>query len=53
MIYSNYPIKINYVEVPMKLGYLSAILPEYRFEQVVDYAAQLGLRAVDLACWPV
>ena len=37
----------------MKLGYLSAILPEYRFEQVVDYAAQLGLRAVELACWPV
>lgn len=37
----------------MKLGYLSAILPEYSFEQVVDYAAQLGLRAVELACWPM
>lgn len=37
----------------MKLGYLSAILPEYSFDQVVDYAAQLGLRAVELACWPM
>lgn len=37
----------------MKLGYLSAILPEYRFDQVVDYAAQLGLKAVELACWPM
>lgn len=37
----------------MKLGYLSAILPEYSFDQVVDYAAQLGLKAVELACWPM
>ena len=26
----------------MKLGYLSAILPEYRFEQVVDYVVENG-----------
>ncbi len=37
----------------MKLGYLSAILPEYTLDQVVDYAAKLGLGAVELACWPV
>jgi len=36
----------------MKLGYLSAILPEYSFGQVVDYAAGLKLNAVELACWP-
>lgn len=37
----------------MKLGFLSAILPEYTFDQVVDYAGELGLRAVELACWPM
>lgn len=36
----------------MKLGYLSAILPEYTFEQVVDFAGDNGLEAVELACWP-
>jgi len=36
----------------MKLGYLSAILPEYTFDQIIDYAAAQGLQAVELACWP-
>lgn len=36
----------------MKLGFLSAILPEYTFEQVVDCAASLELKRVELACWP-
>ena len=36
----------------MKLGFLSAILPEYSFDQVIDYAAQLGFQSVELACWP-
>lgn len=35
-----------------KFGYVSAILPEYTFEQVIDYAAQLGMGCVELACWP-
>jgi len=36
----------------MKLGFLSAILPEYTFEQIIDYASELELSRVELACWP-
>ena len=36
----------------MNLGFLSAILPEYSFDQIVDYAAQLKMKSVELACWP-
>jgi len=36
----------------MKLGFLSAILPEYSFLQIVDYAAQINLKRIELACWP-
>ncbi len=36
----------------MQLGFLSAILPEYSFDQIIDYAAQLGMKSVELACWP-
>jgi len=36
----------------MKLGFLSAILPEYSFDQIIDYAAALQLKRVELACWP-
>ncbi len=36
----------------MKLGFLSAILPEYSLDQVIDFAAAQGLKAVELACWP-
>ena len=36
----------------MKLGFLSSILPEYTFEQVIDFAADNGFACVELACWP-
>lgn len=36
----------------MKLGYLTSILPEYTFDDAVGYAAKLGLKCVELACWP-
>jgi len=36
----------------MKLGLLSAILPQHTFEQVIDTAASLKLKSVELACWP-
>lgn len=36
----------------MKLGFLSAILPDFTFEQVIDYASELGLACVEVACWP-
>lgn len=37
----------------MKLGFLSAILPEASLEQVLSTAARLGYDCVELACWPV
>ncbi len=36
----------------MKLGLVSAILPDYTFEQVIDYAAEIGFSCVEVCCWP-
>ncbi len=36
----------------MKFGLLSAILADYSFEQVIDFASEKGLTCVELACWP-
>lgn len=36
----------------MKLGFLSAILPDCHLSQVIDFAAESGLDCVELACWP-
>ena len=36
----------------MKLGFVSAILSDYTFEQVIDYASENGFECVELACWP-
>ena len=37
----------------MKLGFLSAILPDASLEQVLATASRLGYDCVELACWPV
>lgn len=37
----------------MKLGFVSAILGDYNFEQMIDTAAELGYQCVEVACWPV
>ena len=36
----------------LDLGFVSAILPERNFEQVIDFAAQNGFRCVEIMCWP-
>jgi len=36
----------------MKLGLVSAILPDYTFEEVFDYAASVGFKCVEVCCWP-
>lgn len=36
----------------MKLGLLSAILPEMNFRQVVNYCKKVGFEAIEVACWP-
>jgi sugar phosphate isomerase/epimerase len=36
----------------MKLGFVSAILDQSSFEEVIDTASSLGYDCVELACWP-
>ncbi len=36
----------------MKLGFVSAILPELGLEEVVSFAAKEGFACVELMCWP-
>lgn len=36
----------------MKLGLVSAILPDQSFEEVIDYAASVGFSCVEVCCWP-
>lgn len=37
----------------MKLGLLSAILPDLSYEEVVDFASENGFRCMEMCCWPV
>jgi len=37
----------------MKLGFVSAILPELSFEELVDYAADCGYKSIEVCCWPI
>jgi sugar phosphate isomerase/epimerase len=36
----------------MKLGFVSAILPDLSLEEVVQFAAAAGFACVELMCWP-
>jgi len=36
----------------MKLGFVSAILPDLSLEEVVGFAADTGFTCVELMCWP-
>ncbi len=36
----------------MKLGFVSAILPDLNLEQVVQFAFEAGYTCVELMCWP-
>lgn len=36
----------------MKLGFVSAILDGWTYEEMIDTAAQLGFSCVEAACWP-
>jgi sugar phosphate isomerase/epimerase len=37
----------------MKLGFVSAILPDLSFQEVVDFAAAEGFDCVEIMCWPL
>jgi len=36
----------------MKLGFVSAILDGWSFEEMVDVAADMGFECIEVACWP-
>lgn len=36
----------------MKLGFVSAILPELSLEEVLSFAAETGYSSVEVMCWP-
>ena len=36
----------------MKIGFVSAILPEYSLEEVLAFAKEAGFSSVELMCWP-
>ncbi|MGL5435443.1 MAG: sugar phosphate isomerase/epimerase family protein [Lachnospiraceae bacterium] len=36
----------------MKLGFVSAILDQSSYEEMIDIAARLGFDCVEVACWP-
>lgn len=36
----------------MKIGFITSILEDFRFEEVIDVAADLGYECVEVACWP-
>jgi sugar phosphate isomerase/epimerase len=36
----------------LKLGFVSAILADYSFENVVDFAANNNFKCVEMMCWP-
>lgn len=36
----------------MKLGFVSAILDQSNYEEMIDTASNLGFKCVEVACWP-
>lgn len=36
----------------MKIGFVSSILADWNFEEVIDTAAAMGFPCVEIACWP-
>ena len=36
----------------MKLGFVSAILDSWTFEEMMDFASEHGFECVEVACWP-
>ena len=37
----------------MQLGFVTAILPDLPFEEVVSFAASAGYKCIEVMCWPV
>ena len=39
-------------DINMKMGFVSAILGDSSYEEMMDKAAELGFKCVEVACWP-
>jgi sugar phosphate isomerase/epimerase len=37
----------------MKLGFVSAILEQWNYEEMMDFASENGFACVEVACWPI
>ena len=37
----------------MKLGFVTAILPDLSFENVLNFARHEGFSTIEVMCWPV
>ena len=44
--------KVKWKESVMKLGFVSAILDTYTYEEMMDFASAQGFECVEAACWP-
>ena len=38
--------------IPMKLGFVTAILDSWTYEEMMDFASEQGFECVEVACWP-
>ena len=38
--------------IPMKLGFVTAILDSWNYEEMMDFASEQGFECVEVACWP-
>lgn len=36
----------------MKIGFVTAILPDLTLEEVIDFASEEGFEAIEVSCWP-
>lgn len=43
---------VNEGAYKMKLGFVSAILDQSNYEEMIDIASELGFECVEVACWP-
>src|SRR5436305_473406 len=41
-----------FLEAPMQLGFVSAILPDLNLDEVLAFASDEGFACVELMCWP-
>ncbi|GAI10660.1 unnamed protein product [marine sediment metagenome] len=36
----------------MKIGFLTALVPDMTLEQLIKWGAEKGFKIIEVACWP-